>query len=49
MYMHACIHIFDAQVNLPGVPVFLSAIGIFDVDYTISVACRDSFIYSVRK
>jgi len=37
------------QMTVPAVPVFISASGLCDVQYTISVACRDAFIYTFKK
>ena len=33
---------------LPAVPVFLSATGLYDVDYHVSVACRDACVYTLK-
>lgn len=38
-----------SQMQLPAIPVFLSVFGIFDVDFSISAACRDGIIYTVMK
>ena len=37
------------QMTVPAVPVFISASGLCDVQYTISVACRDAFVYTFKK
>lgn len=37
------------QMAVPAVPVFISASGLCDVQYTISVACRDAFVYTFKK
>jgi len=36
------------KVQLPSVPVLLSISGLFDVEWRISVICRDGRMYSVR-
>lgn len=36
------------KVQLPLVPVLLSISGLFDVEWRISVICRDGRMYSVR-
>lgn len=37
------------KVTVPSTPVFVSATGLFDVDYCICVACRDAAIYVLKK
>lgn len=37
------------QMTLPAVPVFLSIAGIYDVDYSISIACRNGCVYTIKK
>ena len=34
---------------LPAVPVFLSVTGLYDVEYHITVACRDACIYTIKR
>jgi len=36
------------KVQLPSVPVLLSISGLFDIEWRISVICRDGRMYSVR-
>ncbi len=36
------------QLMLPAVPVFISATGLYDVEYHVSVACRDAFVYTLQ-
>jgi len=36
------------KVQLPSIPVFVVATGLYDVDYRIVVACRNGHIYTVR-
>ena len=36
-------------MTLPSVPVFLSVTGLYDVEYQISVACRDACIYTIKR
>ena len=36
-------------MSVPAVPVFICASGLCDVQYTITVACRDAFIYTYKK
>jgi Bardet-Biedl syndrome 1 protein len=36
------------QVELPSVPVFICATGLYDVDYRIVVACRNGNIYTIK-
>ena len=33
---------------LPAVPVFISATGLYDVEYHVSVACRDACVYTLK-
>lgn len=37
-----------AKVKLEAVPTFISVLGLFDVEYRITVACRDGNIYTVK-
>ncbi|CAJ1352811.1 unnamed protein product [Effrenium voratum] len=37
-----------AKVRLEAVPTFISVLGLFDVEYRITVACRDGNIYTVK-
>ena len=37
------------QMSVSAVPVFICASGLCDVQYTITVACRDAFIYTYKK
>lgn len=37
------------QLMLPAVPVFVSATGLYDVEYHVSVACRDACVYTFKK
>lgn len=53
---HRDVYIFDPQaftilvkMSVPAVPVFMCASGLCDVQYTITVACRDAFIYTYKK
>lgn len=36
-----------AKMSVPAVPVFLSVTGLYDVDYQITVACRDACLYTI--
>lgn len=36
-------------MSVPGVPVFLSAVGLYEVDYRVVAACRDACIYTLAK
>lgn len=36
-------------MTLPSVPVFLSVTGLYEVEFVVSVACRDSCIYSLKR
>ncbi len=36
-------------MSLPAVPVFLSVSGLYEVDYQISVACRDASVYTFKR
>ena len=36
-------------MTLPSVPVFLSVTGLYDVEYQISVACRDACVYTIKR
>ena len=36
------------QLILPAVPVFISATGLYDVEYHVSVACRDACVYTLK-
>lgn len=38
-----------ATVSLPSVPVFLTTAGLFDVEYRITVSCRNGRIYSMKR
>eukprot|EP00762_Andalucia_godoyi_P003668 ANDGO_00627.mRNA.1 Bardet-Biedl syndrome 1 protein homolog len=35
--------------TLPSPPVFLSCTGVMDVDYRITVSCRDGVVYSIKQ
>lgn len=48
-YAHTVISHIPLQMSVPAVPVFISASGLCDVQYTITVACRDAFIYTYKK
>ena len=48
-YIYSCPSLSLSQMQLPAIPVFLSVFGIFDVDFSISAACRDGIIYTVMK
>nr|XP_008177855.1 Bardet-Biedl syndrome 1 protein isoform X3 [Chrysemys picta bellii] len=37
------------QMTLPSVPAFLDVMGQFDVEYRVTVACRDGSIYILRR
>ncbi|XP_038267309.2 Bardet-Biedl syndrome 1 protein isoform X3 [Dermochelys coriacea] len=37
------------QMTLPSVPAFLDVMGQFDVEYRVTVACRDGNIYILRR
>jgi Bardet-Biedl syndrome 1 protein len=39
---------FLCEVSLPVTPVMLSITGLFDVEWRISVACRDGKVYSIK-
>jgi len=36
------------KVELDAVPTFMSVLGLFDVEYRITVACRDGNIYTIK-
>lgn len=36
------------QLHVPAVPVFFAVVGLYDVEYQVSVACRDSCIYTIK-
>merc|ERR1719471_1564606 len=36
------------KVELDAVPTFISVLGLFDVEYRITVACRDGNIYTIK-
>ncbi len=36
-------------MSLPAVPVFLSVSGLYEVDYQLSVACRDASVYTFKR
>ncbi|XP_057316965.1 Bardet-Biedl syndrome 1 protein homolog [Hydractinia symbiolongicarpus] len=38
-----------SKVSIPSVPVFMAVSGLFDVDYRIMIACRNSKIYHLKK
>lgn len=38
-----------SKTTVPSVPVFLCVSGLFDVDYRIMIACRDSKVYHLKK
>lgn len=40
---------FFLQMALPSVPVFLSISGLYDVEYRLIVACRNGFIYTIKR
>ena len=44
MYMHSL-----TQMQVPAVPVFIAATGVYEVDFQISVSCRDACIYTIRR
>ncbi len=35
-------------MTVPAVPVFLRVSGLYEVDYQVSIACRDSCIYTIK-
>ena len=37
-----------AQVELESVPAFMNVMGRYEVDYRITVACRDGKIYTIK-
>lgn len=37
-----------SRVELDAAPTFLSVLGLYDVDYRITVACRDGNIYTIK-
>lgn len=39
---------FLCKINLPSVPVLLSASGLFDVEWRVFVTCRDGKLYSIK-
>ena len=41
--------VFFLQMDLPAVPVFVSASGLFDVEFRIVVACRNGGIYNLKR
>ncbi|GAB6030980.1 Bardet-Biedl syndrome 1 protein [Chamberlinius hualienensis] len=50
------VHILDPQAftilasaTIPSVPVFFTTMGLFDVEYRITVACRDGCIYTLKR
>eukprot|EP00397_Hematodinium_sp_SG-2012_P023204 GEMP01024096.1.p1 GENE.GEMP01024096.1~~GEMP01024096.1.p1 ORF type:complete len:593 (+),score=123.82 GEMP01024096.1:73-1851(+) len=52
---HRMIYILDppalnvlTSVELDGVPAFMSVIGLYDVEYRVTVACRNGTIYSIK-
>lgn len=36
-------------MSLPAVPVFLSVSGLYEVEYQLSVACRDASVYTFKR
>ena len=49
------IHFFDQTggkikktMSVPAIPVFLEAVGLYDVDYRLYVACRDGKVYTIK-
>mmetsp|Transcript_53719 Transcript_53719/g.166806 ORF Transcript_53719/g.166806 Transcript_53719/m.166806 type:complete len:595 (+) Transcript_53719:121-1905(+) len=38
----------STKVDLDAVPTFMSVLGLYDVEYRITVACRDGNIYTVK-
>lgn len=36
------------QFTLRGTPAFIEATGCFDIEYRISVACRNGCIYTIK-
>ena len=36
------------QLAVPSVPVFMSAVGLYDVEYHVSVEARDAYIYTIK-
>lgn len=36
------------HVELPSVPVFICATGLYDVDYRIVIACRNGKVYTIK-
>ena len=49
LYTHTVILQLPLQMSVPAVPVFICASGLCDVQYTITVACRDAFVYTYKK
>ena len=52
--VHACCVISDSlaifiQMQVPAVPVFIAATGVYEVDFHISISCRDGCIYTIRR
>ena len=37
------------QMTVPAVPVFLRVSGLYEVEYQISVACRDACVYTIKE
>ncbi len=35
-------------MSVPAVPVFLSVTGLYDVEYQVSVSCRDACVYTIK-
>lgn len=40
--------VVKVQITLPSVPVFLCTSGLFDVEYRLTIACRNGSIYTIR-
>ena len=36
-------------MTLPAVPVFLAVTGLYEVEYQLSVACRDACVYTFKR
>jgi len=52
---HKAVYILDpaalkvlTKVELDGIPTFMSIMGLYEVDYRITVACRNGSIYSIK-
>ena len=54
LYIHIVINVKTlmhayVQISVPAVPVFLRVTGLYEVSYQVSVACRDSHVYTIEE